>query len=81
MGGLAAVLVWCSMALSNGLFRQSDVRAVDFSGLLIAASGSAVYSGVLVGLASLALRIIGGQKRTGSGAATVVSNKWRMLTG
>jgi rod shape-determining protein MreD len=78
-GTLAAALVWCSVILSTKLRMPSD-QSVSLWTLSIAALGTAVYTGALVGLASRAACLIGMQKRPGSQAATVVSNSWRMLT-
>ena len=80
LGGLSVVLVWCASVLSAGLRMHADSRVASLAACCITALGSALYTGAVVGVASLAARFIGHGMTSDSAAAPSVSNKWRMLT-
>ena len=80
LGGLSVVLVWSASVLSNGLRMHADGRLASFRSFCITALGSALYTGAIVGIASLVARFIDRKATSDSAAAPAVSNKWRMLT-
>jgi rod shape-determining protein MreD len=80
LGALSAAVVWCSIACSAWLRIEAHGRPDSLSSYCLAALGSALYTGALVGVASLARRFMGRQTTRDSAAAPAVSNKWRMLT-
>jgi rod shape-determining protein MreD len=80
LGGLSAVLIWCASVLSAGLRMHADGRVASLWACCVTALGSALYTGALVGIASLAERSTGRSTTSESAAAPSVSNKWRMLT-
>jgi hypothetical protein len=59
---------------------HADGRIASLSDFCLTALGSALYTGAVVGIASLAARFIGHSTTSDSVAAPSVSNKWRMLT-
>jgi rod shape-determining protein MreD len=74
-------VIFADMVATAALRIVFDIRPVDWQGLCIHAAGSAVYSGILVGIAELAIRLVRGKTSENSeGTAPTVSNKWRMLT-
>jgi rod shape-determining protein MreD len=80
LGGLSVVLVWCASVLSNGLRIHTDGGIASLSAICIIALGSALYTGGIVGIASLVAHFIGRTATSELVAAPSVSNKWRMLT-
>jgi rod shape-determining protein MreD len=80
LGVLSVALVWCSSTLSVWLRMYAEGRADSLSAYCVTALGSALYTGAVVGIASLAARFISRQKAGVTAAAPAVSNKWRMLT-
>jgi hypothetical protein len=59
---------------------HADGPVASLSACCLTALGSALYTGAIVGIASLAARFIGHSTTRDSAAAPSVSNKWRMLT-
>ena len=80
LGGLSAVLIWCVSVLSAGLRMHADGRVASLWASSVTALGSALYTGAVVGIASLAARSAGRSTTSESAAVPSVSNKWRMLT-
>jgi hypothetical protein len=65
--------------LAGGM--PADGRILDLVTLAIPAAGSAIYTGVLVAVISLATSLVGRDLADDATAAVpAVSNRWRMLT-
>jgi hypothetical protein len=79
---VTAAIVEVALIASTSLRLLVEGRIPDLASLGKSAMGSAVYTGLLVALVSLAARIVRRQPiEDEADASPAVSNKWRMLTG
>lgn len=79
---LSVPLIFANIVGTAALRTLADGRPVDLGALCLAAAGSAVFTGILVAIAELVIRLMRGKAGDDAGvAAPTVSNRWRMLTG
>jgi rod shape-determining protein MreD len=84
-GAFSIGVVWGAVIVSTGIRMLadgmlSDGRTLDLARLAIPTAGSAIYTGMLVAVISLAASLVGRDRAGDATAAPAVSNKWRMLT-
>jgi rod shape-determining protein MreD len=81
VGALSIAVVWCVIAVTLSLRMLPDLRGPGGAALCAFASGSALYSGILVAAVSLLAKAVPRQpSRDAVTPSPSVSNKWRMLT-
>jgi rod shape-determining protein MreD len=89
-GAISIGLVWGAIVagtairvLADGMLADgmlADGRTLDLGTLAMSAAGSAIYTGVLVAVISLAASLVGRDRTENATALPAVSNRWRMLT-
>jgi cell shape-determining protein MreD len=84
-GAFSIGLVWGAVVASTAVRMLADGiladgRTLDLATLAIPAAGSAIYTGVLVAVLSLAASLVGRDRTDDATAVPAVSNRWRMLT-
>jgi len=72
--------VWSAVAASASIRMLADRRTLDLATLAIPAAGSAIYTGILVAVISLAASLVARHPTDDATAVPAVSNRWRMLT-
>jgi rod shape-determining protein MreD len=81
VGALSIAVVWCVIAVTLSLRMLPDIHGPGAVALCAFASGSALYSGILVAAVSLLAKAVLRQpSRDAVAPSPSVSNKWRMLT-
>jgi rod shape-determining protein MreD len=80
LGALSAVLIWCAGMLSACLQMHADGRVASLWAFCVISLRTGLYTGAVVGIASLAAHFIGRRTARDLAAVPSVSNKWRMLT-
>jgi len=77
----SVLVIFTNIVGTAALRTLAEGRPVDWQAFCVVAAGSAVFTGGLVTIAEVALRLIRGKAGDDAGiAATTVSNRWRMLT-
>jgi hypothetical protein len=81
-GAIAVAVVWGEFVAIGSFRMLADGRTPHLAALVLPATGSAIYTGLLVAMLALATRLVSRDSTDDDAAAVpAVSNKWRMLTG
>jgi hypothetical protein len=76
------LIVWVALLVSTSLRMLGEGHIPTAPALAVQAAGPALYTGVLVAIVSLVIRMVLGRPASEEvGAAPTVSNQWRRLTG
>lgn len=81
LGAISVVVVGAEVVASTSLRMSVGGQSLHLPTILAHAAGSALYTGLVVAVASFAAQIVLRQPAgTAGAAAPTVSNRWRMLT-
>jgi hypothetical protein len=80
-GAISTVLVWAALVASSSFRVLADARTPHLPTVALSATGSAVYTGLLVAILSQVVWLVWRDPNDDDAVVVpAVSNKWRMLT-